>query len=90
MPLTPAGLPRRVPRANLAPGMLAEQEPPPVSPDPPPDPDLPRGARARSPEQVRSMLSSYRSGVERGRTQAGPESAADASRSSRSDDDPTQ
>ena len=89
-PLTPAGLPRRVPRANLAPGMLAEQEPPPVSPDPPPDPDLPRGARARSPEEVRSMLSSYRSGVERGRTQAGPESAVDASRSSRSDDDPTQ
>jgi hypothetical protein len=88
-PLTPAGLPRRVPRANLAPGMLAEQEPPPVSPDPPPDPDLARGARGRSPEQVRSMLSSYRSGVERGRTQAGPESA-DASRSSRSDDDPTQ
>jgi hypothetical protein len=89
-PLTPAGLPRRVPRANLAPGMLAEQEPPPVSPDPPPDPDLTRGARGRSPEQVRSMLSSYRSGVERGRTQAGPESDADASRSSRSDDDPTQ
>jgi HAMP domain-containing protein len=88
-PLTPAGLPRRVPRANLAPGMLAEQEPPPVTPDPP-DPDLARGARGRSPEQVRSMLSSYRSGVERGRTQAGPESAADASRSSRSDDDPTQ
>ena len=89
-PLTPAGLPRRVPRANLAPGMLDEQEPPPVSPDPSPDPDLARGARGRSPEQVRSMLSSYRSGVERGRTQAGPESAADASRSSRSDDDPTQ
>jgi len=89
-PLTPAGLPRRVPRTNLAPGMLAEQEPPPVSPDPPPDPDLPRGARARSPEEVRSMLSSYRSGVERGRTQAGPESVVDASRSSRSDDDPTQ
>jgi HAMP domain-containing protein len=88
-PLTPAGLPRRVPRANLAPGMLAEQEPPPVTPDPP-DPDLARGARGRSPEEVRSMLSSYRSGVERGRTQAGPESAADPSRSSRSDDDPTQ
>jgi hypothetical protein len=89
-PLTPAGLPRRVPRANLAPGMLAEQEPPPpVTPDPPPAPDL-RTARARSPEQVRSMLSSYRSGVERGRSQADPESAVDPSRSSRSDDDPTQ
>jgi HAMP domain-containing protein len=90
-PLTPAGLPRRVPRANLAPGMLAEQEPPAVSSDPPTDPDLARGARARSPEEVRSMLSSYRSGVERGRTQAGPESAAEMPRrSSRSDDDPTQ
>ena len=92
-PLTPAGLPRRVPRANLAPGMVAmqaEQEPPPVSPDPPTAPDIPTAARARSPEQVRSMLSSYRSGVERGRTQPGPESDADASRSSRSDDDPTQ
>jgi HAMP domain-containing protein len=90
-PMTPAGLPRRVPRANLAPGMLAEQEPPPpVTPDPPPAPDTPRAAPYRSPEQVRSMLSSYRSGVERGRSQADPESAADPSRSSRSDDDPTQ
>jgi hypothetical protein len=95
-PLTPAGLPRRVPRTNLAPGMLAmqaEQEPPPpVTPDPPPAPNIPTAARGRSPEQVRSMLSSYRSGVERGRTQASPESAAttDASRSSRSDDDPAQ
>jgi hypothetical protein len=90
-PLTSAGLPRRVPRTNLAPGILAvqaEQEPPPVSPDPSAAPDIP--AAARSPEEVRSMLSSYRSGVERGRTQAGPESAADASGSSRSDDDPTQ
>jgi signal transduction histidine kinase len=93
-PLTTAGLPRRVPRANLAPGILAmqaDQEPPPISPDPPPAPtssDVPSGVRARSPEQVRSMLSSYRSGVERGRTQAGPD--PDASRSSRSDDDPTQ
>jgi hypothetical protein len=95
-PVTAAGLPRRVPRANLAPGILAmqaeqaEQEPPPAAPDPPTAPDVPTAARARSPEQVRSMLSSYRSGVERGRTQAGPESAADAPRSSRSDDDPAQ
>jgi signal transduction histidine kinase len=90
-PLTSAGLPRRVPRANLAPGMVAmqaDQEPPPVSPAPPPAPDVPTAARARSPEEVRSMLSSYRSGVERGRTQAGPD--PDALRSSRSDDDPTQ
>jgi HAMP domain-containing protein len=91
-PLTSAGLPRRVPRANLAPGMLAmqaEQEPPPVSPAPPTAPDLPTAAQARSPEEVRSMLSSYRSGVERGRTRAGGPDP-DAARSSRSDDDPTQ
>jgi hypothetical protein len=93
-PLTTAGLPRRVPRANLAPGMLTtqtEQEPAPSSLDPPIAPDIPTSARARSPEQVRSMLASYRSGVERGRTQAGPEPATEMPRrSSRSDDDPTQ
>jgi HAMP domain-containing protein len=91
-PLTSAGLPRRVPRANLAPGMLAtqaEQEPPPVSAAPPTAPDIPMAAPARSPEEVRSMLSSYRSGVERGRTRAGGP-GPDAPRSSRSDDDPTQ
>jgi hypothetical protein len=90
-PLTSAGLPRRVPRANLAPGMLdvqAEPEPPPVSPDPLTAPDIPTAAPARSPEEVRSMLSSYRSGVERGRTRAGGPDP-DAPRSSRSDDDPT-
>jgi len=91
-PVTSAGLPRRVPRANLAPGMLAtqaEQEPPPVSPAPPTTPDVPTAAPARSPEEVRSLLSSYRSGVERGRTRAGGPDP-DAPRSSRSDDDPTQ
>jgi hypothetical protein len=91
-PVTSAGLPRRVPRANLAPGMVAmhgDQEPPPVSPDPPPAPDVPTAARGRSPEEVRSMLSSYRSGVERGRTRSGGPDT-DALRSSRSDDDPTQ
>jgi HAMP domain-containing protein len=88
-PVTSAGLPRRVPRANLAPGMLATQTEPPPSPptpDPPSAPNLPRSPLARSPEEVRSMLSSYRSGVERGRHEADP----DVSRSSRSDDDPTQ
>jgi hypothetical protein len=93
-PVTPSGLPRRVPRANLAPGMLAmqaEQGPSaPVDLDRAPAPDLPPTARARSPEEVRSMLSSYRSGVERGRVQADPESAAELPRSSRSDDAPSQ
>jgi hypothetical protein len=93
-PMTRSGLPRRVPRANLAPGILAtqaEQEPPaPVDLDRPPATDLPPTGRARSPDEVRSMLSSYRSGVERGRGQADPESAAELPRSSRSDDASSQ
>jgi hypothetical protein len=63
--LTQAGLPRRVPRANLAPGMVADQqagEPPPPLSQPP---------AGRSPDEVRSMLSSYRTGIERGRNVAG-------------------
>jgi hypothetical protein len=93
---TKAGLPRRVPRANLAPGMVAARtaaaaatqapasssEPSTLSPSP-----------GRSPEEVRSMLSSYRSGLERGRMMAAGEDAdrgGDAHSSSRSDDDATQ
>jgi hypothetical protein len=62
---TTAGLPRRVPRANLAPGILAQRE---------------RALRedaeeahrqARSPEEVRSLLANYRAGIERGRRTAG-------------------
>jgi len=91
VPVTRAGLPRRVPRANMAPGMLAEQEPPaPVDLDRPPATDLPPTARARSPEEVRSMLSSYRSGVERGRIKADPDPAVELPRSSRSDDASSQ
>ncbi|HEV8425023.1 MAG TPA: nitrate- and nitrite sensing domain-containing protein [Actinomycetes bacterium] len=60
--LTQAGLPRRVPRANLAPGMVATEE---TGDQPPPGP-----ASGRSPDEVRSMLSSYRTGIERGRTVA--------------------
>jgi HAMP domain-containing protein len=63
--VTQAGLPRRVPRANLAPGMVAAAES--ASPPAPPSP-APGG---RSPEEVRSMLSSYRTGIERGRSVAG-------------------
>jgi hypothetical protein len=57
--VTQAGLPRRVPRANLAPGMVATQQ---AESAP---------AAGRSPDEVRSMLSSYRTGIERGRTVAG-------------------
>ena len=61
--VTQAGLPRRVPRANMAPGMVASQQP---GGEPPPGP-----VSGRSPDEVRSMLSSYRTGIERGRTVAG-------------------
>jgi hypothetical protein len=62
--MTQSGLPRRVPRANMAPGMVADQQ---AGPDPAPTGPPP----GRSPEEVRSMLSSYRTGIERGRTVAG-------------------
>jgi hypothetical protein len=63
--LTQAGLPRRVPRANMAPGMAASQQ---AGGQEPPPGQSPGG---RTPDEVRSMLSSYRSGIERGRTVAG-------------------
>jgi HAMP domain-containing protein len=63
--VTQAGLPRRVPRASMAPGMVASQQ---AGAQPPP-PGQP--AAGRSPDEVRSMLSSYRTGIERGRTVAG-------------------
>jgi hypothetical protein len=86
---TKAGLPRRVPRANLAPGMVAAQTAAPAA-RPPDDSSQPSPSAARSPEEVRSMLSSYRSGLERGRMMAAGEDAdrgGDAHSSSRSDDD---
>jgi hypothetical protein len=63
--VTQAGLPRRVPRANLAPGMVADQQ----ADEPPPPPGQP--SAGRSPDEVRSMLSSYRTGIQRGRNVAG-------------------
>ena len=59
VPVTQAGLPRRIPRANLAPGMTADL------------PDAPDTRVGRSPDEVRSILSSYRTGLERGRLAAG-------------------
>jgi HAMP domain-containing protein len=91
---TKAGLPRRVPRANLAPGMVAARTAAaatsPTSPAPASSSQAPSSSAARSPEEVRSMLSSYRSGLERGRMMAAGEDAdsgGDAHSSSRSDDD---
>jgi hypothetical protein len=59
-----------------------------VSPEPADSPQSSSSA-ARSPEEVRSMLSSYRSGLERGRMAAGEDAdrGGDAHSSSRSDDD---
>jgi hypothetical protein len=58
---TRAGLPRRIPKTNLNPEMteptLAWERP-----------QTPVGSR--SPGEVRSMLSSYRTGLERGRSAA--------------------
>jgi len=56
-----ANLPRRRPRATMAPGLDNQSAPPPPA----------AGARARTPEQIRAMLSSYSSGLERGRRTAG-------------------
>jgi HAMP domain-containing protein len=90
---TKAGLPRRVPRANLAPGMVAARTAAAVRPADTTGPAGPASSASRSPEEVRSMLSSYRSGLERGRMMAAGEDAvtgSDAPSSARSDDDATQ
>jgi hypothetical protein len=61
---TSAGLPRRVPRAHLAPGILEQREQ--AATRQPPQP----GQRLRSPEEVRSLLATYRAGLQRGRNSA--------------------
>jgi signal transduction histidine kinase len=63
---TKAGLPRRVPRANLAPGIVAETQRASERVESTP----PASSFSRSPDEVRSMLSSYRTGLERGRRMA--------------------
>jgi HAMP domain-containing protein len=68
---TTAGLPRRVPRANLAPGILAQRERA-LQED---GGDAQR--QARSPEEVRSLLANYRAGIERGRRTAGDQTEDD-------------
>jgi len=63
---TSSGLPRRVPRANLAPGIPRQVESPPPGE---PVQDAQEGeAGGRSPNGVRDTLSRYRSGLERGRS----------------------
>jgi hypothetical protein len=55
-----------VPRANLAPGILAQREREQALRDRLED----ARRQARSPEEVRSLLANYREGIERGRRTA--------------------
>jgi len=82
------GLPRRMPRANLAEGLRGAPPPgfAPGSDPPAPRPTAP--ARSRSPEEIRAMLSSYRSGVERGRRTAASHPVEPSRRPNRRLDDP--
>jgi signal transduction histidine kinase len=77
---TKAGLPRRVPRANLAPGIVAEDQRAAANPES----ASPASSFSRSPDEVRSMLSSYRTGLERGRRMAAGDEADDRGEGARS------
>jgi signal transduction histidine kinase len=55
--MTSAGLPRRVPQANLVPGSVG-------------DPDMSGGGLSRSPEEVRNRLASFQRGVRQARATA--------------------
>jgi signal transduction histidine kinase len=68
-------LPKRAPHASLAPDLAAAGQPG--------QPGDPGNRPARSPEQVRSMLTRYRSGLERGRAAAARDLPDDP------DDDPS-
>jgi HAMP domain-containing protein len=57
----PEGLPRRTPRAAMAAGLASQPAPPRPS----------RERPGRTPEEIRAMLSSYSSGLERGRRMVG-------------------
>ena len=84
------GLPRRMPRANLAEG-LRGAPPPGFGPaNGPSAPRRPAPTPSRSPEEIRAMLSSYRSGVERGRRTAASQPAESQRRPDRRYDDPSR
>jgi hypothetical protein len=63
---TDAGLPKRVPMAQLVPGGVEK---------------APVNTNRRSPEQVRGLLSAYHRGVQRGRTRDGDEAKSPESSS---------
>jgi signal transduction histidine kinase len=77
---TKAGLPRRVPRANLAPGIVADTQRASDRAESTP----PASSFSRSPDEVRSMLSSYRTGLERGRRMAAGNDLGDRAEEARS------
>jgi hypothetical protein len=62
--LTDAGLPKRVPMAQLVPGGVEKNT---------------ANANRRSPEQVRGLLSAYHRGVQRGRTRDDDDTAPESS-----------
>ncbi|HEX6470532.1 MAG TPA: nitrate- and nitrite sensing domain-containing protein [Streptosporangiaceae bacterium] len=70
LPLTPAGLPFRIPQASLNPALRADrtegQDASPAGTGEGPRPDDTR----RSPEEVRRLVGSYLSGTSRGRSEA--------------------
>jgi hypothetical protein len=85
------GLPRRLPRANLAEGLRGAPPAGPAGPAaPPPTRRRTAPARPRSPEEIRAMLSSYRSGVERGRRTAASPPAEAPRHSDHRYDDPSR
>jgi signal transduction histidine kinase len=61
---TSAGLPKRVPMAQLVPGGVEKQ---------------PVNSNRRSPEQVRGLLSAYHRGVQRGRSHSGDDARPESS-----------
>ena len=74
-------LPKRAPHASLAPDLVLGS----AAAGQPGQPGDPGDRPARSPEQVRSMLTRYRSGLERGRAAA----ARDLPDDPDDDDDPS-
>ncbi|WP_157431921.1 hypothetical protein [Actinomadura hibisca] len=64
VPSTPSGLPVRVPQANLAPPLRADEKP--AAGEPADEP----GGPARSPAEIQRIMGSYQRGTRRGRSEA--------------------
>jgi hypothetical protein len=88
--LSPAGLPRRTPRANLAPGLAASMQSQSSSEvQRQPSPGAARtgtavpgpSGRTRTPDDIRNLLTSYRAGLLHGRLDAAAASSREGARS---------